>query len=471
MHPEERMKTRDYTPLLDELTEAYTRYSPNSGTLNEKALRFQVDGGSHTLRLTQPFPPRIAAARGAWLTDEDGHRILDFWQGHLANILGHNPEVVTLELARAFQAGFGLQTGFTDRLQVETAEILCQQVGAERVRFTTSGSLATMYAIMLSRAFTGRTLVMKVGGGWHGAQPWALKGIGFSAGNGGFQKVESGGVPAAVTDKVIVTGFNDPDRLRDHFQEYGDRLACFIVEPFLGVGGFAPATAEYLQAARELTERYGTVLIFDEVIAGFRFRAGNAGALYDLQPDLATYGKIIGGGMPVAAVAGRADILGLAGRKAGGNVKFSGGTYSAHPSSLLAAKTFMAYLVAHEGEIYPRLAELGEKTRQGMESAFLEEGIYAHCTGHDSGVLPGSSMFMLHFPYEQDARLQRPEDWFNPAVCDITLSHEVLDLALLLEDVFMLHSHGGVSTAHTEADIEFLGEACRRAARRIKPYL
>ena len=150
----------------------------------------------------------------------------------------------------------GLQTGFTDRLQVETAEILCRQTGAERVRFTTSGTLATMYAIMLARAYTGRTLVMKVGGGWHGAQPWALKGIGYSAENGaGFQKVESDGVPVAVTDKVIVTGFNDPDRLRDHFRQFGDQLACFIVEPFIGAGGYQPASREYLQTARELTDQ------------------------------------------------------------------------------------------------------------------------------------------------------------------------------------------------------------------------
>jgi glutamate-1-semialdehyde aminotransferase len=106
-----------------------------------------------------------------------------------------------------------------------------------------------------------------------------------------------------------------------------------------------------------------------------------------------------------------------------------------------------------------------------MEAAFNEEGILAYCTGYDDDVLPGSSMFMLHFPYQEDARLNRPEDWFDPSVCDMALSHRVLDLALLLEDVFMLHSHGGVSTAHTEADIEFLSQACRRAARRIKPYL
>jgi glutamate-1-semialdehyde 2,1-aminomutase len=472
VHKEEFMQTRDYTPLLAELSEAYTQHSPRSKTVNDRANSFQVDGGSHALRLSQPFPPRIVAARGAWLQDEDGHDILDFWQGHLANILGHNPEVVTAELARAFGDGFGLQTGFTDRLQAETAEILCRQTGAERVRFTTSGSLATMYAIMLSRAFTGRTMVMKVGGGWHGAQPWALKGINYDAETGaGFMKVESQGVPASVTDKVIVSGFNDPGVLRDHFRAYGDRLACFIVEPFIGVGGFRAASHEYLRAARELTHQYGSVLIFDEVIAGFRFRAGNAGALYGVQPDLAAFGKIIGGGMPVAALAGRADIMSLAGRAGGSKVKFSGGTYSAHPGSLLAAKTLMSYLVAHEAEVYARLAQLGAKTRQVLRDAFAQEGILVRCTGQGDGVLPGSSMFMLHFPYRKDAQLNRPEDWFDPSVCDVALTHKVLDLALLLEDVFMLHSHGAVSTAHTEADVDLLGQACRRVARRIKPYL
>jgi glutamate-1-semialdehyde 2,1-aminomutase len=466
------MKTRDYTGLWAELAEAYVQYSPKSKALNEKAKTYQVDGGSHTLRLSEPFPPRIAAARGAWLRDEDGHEILDFWQGHLANLLGHNPEVVTTALARAFETGFGLQTGFTDRLQAETAEILCRQTGTERVRFTTSGTLATMYAVVLSRAFTGRSLVMKVGGGWHGAQPWALKGIGYHAENGsGFQRVESDGVPVAVTDKVIVSGFNDPDRLRDHFRLYGDQLACFIVEPFIGIGGFTPATREYLRTARELTNQYGALLIFDEVIAGFRFRAGNCGALYNVQPDLTTLGKIMGGGMPVSAVAGRADIMNLVSRAAGSRVRFSGGTYSGHPASLLAAKTLMTYLAAHEDEVYPRLAELGAKTRQVVVKALLDEGIYSSCTGGGNEVLPGSSMFMLHFPYEEGAQLDGPEDWLNPSVCDITLGHKVLDLALLLEDVFMLHSHGAVSTAHTEADIDLLGEACRRVARRIKPYL
>jgi len=466
------MRERDYSPLLAEMAEAYTRHAPQSARLQAVACRHLVDGGSHSLRLLQPFPPRVREACGAWLTDEDGHEILDLWQGHLANILGHNRLVVTSVLADAFEAGFGLHTGFTDRLQIETAEILCQQTRAERVRFTTSGTLATMYAIMLARAYTGRSLVMKVGGGWHGAQPWALKGIEFSARDAsGFQRVESDGLPAALSDSVIVTGFNKSDRLNDHFREFGDQLACLIIEPFLGVGGCMPASHEYLQAARDLTQRYGVVLVFDEVIAGFRFRAGDLGALYGLQPDLATFGKIIGGGMPVAAVAGRAEIMNLAGRAGGNRVKFSGGTFSAHPASLLAAKTLMAYLVEHEAEIYPRLAELGSTVRQALTAAFAEEDIPVCCTGHDPEMLPGSSMFMLHFPYDESTPLHSPEEWFNPNLCDLQLSHKVVDLALLLEDVFILHSHGAVTDAHTEADLCFLSVACRQAAQRIKPYL
>ena len=158
------MKKRDYTQLMAELAQAYAKHSPKSAKLHERALKYLVDGGSHSLRLLQPFAPRIVGAQGAWLDDEDGHQILDFWQGHYGNILGHNPKAVTSVLAEVLKNGYGLQTGFTDRLQIEAAQIICEQTGAEHVRFTTSGALATMYAIMLARAFTGRDLVLKVGG-------------------------------------------------------------------------------------------------------------------------------------------------------------------------------------------------------------------------------------------------------------------------------------------------------------------
>lgn len=463
-------KLRDYSKLFQELAREYTQHAPRSAALNTRAQQTMIDGGSHSLRLIQPFPLRLVRAQGAYIHDADGHSLLDFWQGHYANILGHNPAVVTDVLARAFESGWGLQTGFTDELQIEVAELICRQTQSERVRFTTSGALATMNAIMLARAFTGRDLVLKVGGGWHGGQPWGLVGVHFAQPNEPW-RVEDQGLPSSIVNEVIVTRFNRPDTLRRHFHEYGNRLACFIVEPFMGAGGFMPATREYLRTARELCDHYGVVLIFDEVISGFRFRAGNVGALYGIQPDLTTLAKIIGGGMPVAAVAGRAAILQLCGRAGGNRVRFAGGTYSAHPASMLAAKTLLTYVSEHEHEIYPRLAQLGAQMRQAIEEAFLAEGIFARCTGHPNDALEGSSFAVPQFPYDEKQSLDSPDDVNDPTLCDVELRDRIFQLALLLEDVHVVHGGGAVSTAHTEQDIARLGEASRRVAQRIKKYL
>ena len=328
---------REHSRLIEELSAAYAERFPRSAALNGRATRVMVDGGSHTVRLNAPFPVRIVGSGGAHLRDVDGHDLVDFWQGHYANILGHNPAIVTDGLAEAFATGHGLQLGMTDELQVEMAELLCERVHAEAVRFTTSGSLATMYAIMLARAFTGRDLVLKVAGGWHGSQPWALHSVHYLPGSEPWG-LESEGLPGRVADELAITYFNEPDDLAEQFLRRGDRIACLVMEPFAGAGTFMAATPEYLTAARELTARHGALLIFDEVISGFRFCAGDLGSLYGVRPDLVTLGKIIGGGMPVAAVAGRRDVMALSGREGGSRVGFSGGTYAAHPASLLAGQ-------------------------------------------------------------------------------------------------------------------------------------
>jgi len=464
------MKARDHSRMLAVLAEAYAAHSPSSAKAQQKAQSIMIDGGSHTLRLIRPFPPRIARAAGAWVEDVDGHRILDYWQGHYTNILGHNPPVVSAAMHTAFEQGYGLQTGFTDLLQIEVAELLSERTGAERVRFTTSGSLTTMYAVLLARAFTGRDRVMKVGGGWHGAQPWGLKGVDFHDENHSrFQHVDTRGLPEAIAEEVLISRFNDAQMLVDQFRRYGDTLACFIVEPFIGSGGFLPAEPEYLKQARELATQYGTVLIFDEVISAFRFRAGSLAPLYGVQPDLATYSKIIGGGMQVAAVGGRVEIMKLAGRD--GGVKFSGGTYSGHPASFLASLTMMRYLVEHEKELYPRLADLGRRTRRAVEAAFASEGLLAVCTGDGNEAVPGSSLGMVQFPHREGTRFRSPEDIRNPEICDVVLSDKALQLALLLEEVHVVHGLGAVSAAHDEQTIEHLAEGCRRAARRIRSLL
>jgi len=458
------MRTPDYSALLSDLHDEHRGRSPRSAAIHDDARRHLVDGGSHAIRLMEPFPPRITGARGGWVVDEDGHRILDLWQGHLANVLGHNPPVVTEALSQAFAAGFGTQTGLVDRLQAELAELVCRLTGSERVRFTTSGSLSTMYAVLLTRSFTGRSVMMKAGGGWHGAQPMLLKGVGY---RNGYEEVDSKGLPTALTDRIVVTRFNDPQRLADDVASVGDELACIILEPMLGAGGAIPATVEYLRLARELCDRRGALLILDEMITGFRFHPGGLGALYGVTPDLAIYGKALGGGMPVAAVAGRADVMEEAGASTGRRVAFSGGTYSAHPSSMLAAKVFLEHLEVKAGEVYPRLAAIGAAMRSACEDAFAEAGVLARCTGAVDELDCGSSLLTLNFPYDEDTRLTTPETVFDPTLCDVELRERVLGLALLVEDVHLLLAHGAAATAHSDHDIDVLATACRRVAERI----
>jgi glutamate-1-semialdehyde 2,1-aminomutase len=463
------MPTRDYTTLITALQDEYRAYAPASGEVQARAARVLVDGGSHTLRLIQPFPPRIHRAAGAYVEDADGHHILDFWQGHYANILGHNPTVVTEALAAFFADGHGLQTGFVEETQADLAALICRQAGLERIRFTTAGTLATMNAILLARAHTGRELVLKVGGGWHGGHLWGLKGVGHRA--QGFGGVDSSGVPAELARDTIVTTFNDPQRLEEDFRENAGCLACFILEPVIGAGGMIPASREYLQTARRLCDQHGVVLIFDEVISGFRYRAGDVGLLYGIRPDLITLGKIIGGGMPVAAVGGRAEIMDQAGRAGGRKVKFSGGTYSGHPASMLAAKVLLQYLVDHEDEVYPFLADLSRTLQEKVLAVFRQAGWPAAFAGAESDILPDNSLKMLVFPYEEIGPLTRPEQVLNPEEVDVALAETVLKMAMLLQDVHIVHGLGALSTAHTEADIDRLCVAFAGVVARISPFI
>ncbi|MBM3297643.1 MAG: aminotransferase class III-fold pyridoxal phosphate-dependent enzyme, partial [Candidatus Aminicenantes bacterium] len=322
------MKTAGMRRLREHLENAYRRKTKRSLAVHRRAEKVMVKGGSHSLRLFIPYPFQISGAEGSRVRDVDGNSYLDYWQGHYANILGHNPAVVRSALSAAQREG-ALHTGFEAESQIELAELILGQLGFKdfRVRFTTSGSLATMYAVMLAIARTGREEVLKVGGGWHGASPFLLRGVKFEA-RRGFGAVASAGVPADLAVRTRVVPFNDAQALADVLRRRGKRIACFVLEPFLGVGGFLPARREYLEEARRLTERHGVVLIFDEIISGFRFCPSGVQSLYGVKPDLAAFGKLIGGGHTIAAVVGRRDILELCERRPGGGprVLFEGGT-------------------------------------------------------------------------------------------------------------------------------------------------
>jgi glutamate-1-semialdehyde 2,1-aminomutase len=322
---------------------------------------------------------------------------------------------------------------------------------------------------MLARSFTGRNLVLKVGGGWHGAQPWGL--IGVSYGERGFRAPDSEGLPYATLNEVQVTRFNDCEALQQAFDAHGSKIACFIAEPVIGAGGFIPASTEYIHLARQLTEKHGALLILDEVIAGFRFRAGNAGKMYGIEPDLTTLGKIVGGGMPVAAVAGREEVMTRAGREGGRHVRFDGGTYSAHPASMMAGKLMLEYLIENEKTIYSQLGKLGQQMRERLEEIFAEHDILAKCTGYPNEAIQGSSLALIHFPVKPDIDIDSPDIASDPAYCNLPIREQVLKLALLLEDVYAVHGLGSLSTAHTEEDLSKLYAACHRAADRLKAFV
>ncbi len=283
--------------FIRQLSDEYCQKHPRSERHYQTSCSHLVRGGSHTLRLFQPFPFYDVRCQGSRVIDLDGYSYIDFWQGHYANILGHNPKVITDVLVDHFRKGEGLHTGFPSTLQYDFARLLLGQIKGEKARFTTSGALTTIFAVMLSRAYTGRDLILKVAGGWHGTNPYLLKGITHY--DRGLNHLESCGLHRGAEEGTIVTTYNNIEDLTEKFTRYGERIACFIMEPFLGEGGFILADEEYVAKARDLTRQYGALLIFDEVISAFRFCPAGLQNLYGVQPDLTTLGKVIGGGMPL----------------------------------------------------------------------------------------------------------------------------------------------------------------------------
>ena len=434
---------------LDHLDDEYARRFPRSRAHFERFRDPLLDGVSHAVRWNEPFMPVVRRASGAIVEDLDGHCLIDYWQGHYGNIFGHNPAVVRDALTETLDDGRGLQSGMLHEIEGEVAEMLCRCTGSETLRLTTSGSLGTFYAVLLARAFTGRDRVLKVAGGWHGSQPFGLKGV--SAREGSFDHMESEGLSASTREEVVLTRFNDIEDLRARFAEMGDRIACFLVEPILGAGGGMASSLDYLREARRLTAHHGALLLCDEIITGFRFRAGDVSTLYGVKPDLLILGKVLGGGMPVAAVAGRRDVLSL-GSRGVGRVKFEGGTFSAHELSLVATRALVRETLEREDEIYAKLAELGNKLRAGLDRLKTDAPLTFHVQNVPPEIAPGSSLAFLHVTREGAAYPRSPDELAETA--HPWISERLLKASLLLEDVSVRFGIGSLSTAHTDEHID-----------------
>lgn len=462
-----------FDKLRAHLVRAYEKKTAASRRVFRRAEKVMVAGGSHTIRLWRPYPFFAASAEGPRVRDVDGNAYIDYWQGHYANVLGHNPRPIRRRMAACLARG-SLHTGFEAGTQIELAERLVEGLGGRgaKVRFTTSGTLATMYAVMMAQGLTGRDRILKIGGGWHGASPYLLKGVKYH-GETGFEGKESAGLLDEIVRRTLITRFNDVADLERVIGEHGDRIACFIVEPFLGVGGFLPASRAYLETARRLTTRHGILLILDEIISGFRFCPGGVQTLYGVRPDLTTLGKIIGGGHAVAAVVGPREIMEECerGRGGGDRVFFEGGTFSAHSEYMQAGLAMLEYLASHGATVYPKIAQLGARLRRGIERVFAEAGVPARVTGDGNDVVQGSSLFMVNFPRDPKIAYDRPEDILDPSRSDLGLREDLLKLALLVNGVNVVHGGGAVSAAHGPREIEATLEAYAEAARLFAKYL
>jgi len=397
------------------------------GGVNSPVRAFRGVGG---------IPRFIERGQGSCIVDTDGNSYIDYVGSWGPLLLGHRPPAVIDALRDVLEVGtsFGAPT----EREVELAELIAKTVPSmEMVRLVNSGTEATMSALRLARGFTGRDLVIKFEGCYHGhVDSLLVKG---GSGMATLGIADSAGVPKAFAETTISLPFNSIATVETAFAELGGRIAAVIVEPVVGNMGCVPPAPGFLEALRELTARHGSLLVFDEVMTGFRVALGGAQQRFGIQPDLTTLGKIIGGGLPMAAYGGRADIM----RKIAplGPV-YQAGTLSGNPLAVAAGLAMLRYLIAHP-EVYETL-----ESRAAQLTAWTPPGITVNRVG---------SMFTFFFSPTPVT------DWESAKKCDTARFGKFFHF-LLERGVYIAPSQfeaGFVSAAHTEEDIRSTVEAAR----------
>lgn len=405
------------------------------GGVNSPVRAFHAVGGE---------PPFLDRAEGAYLWDADGNRYIDYVGSWGPMILGHAfpAAVEAIREAAARSASFGASTA----AEGDLAEmVVAAYPSIEQLRFVSSGTEATMSAIRLARAFTGRKHIIKFEGCYHGHADALL--VKAGSGVATFGIPGSAGVPEEAARFTLALPFNDVAAVEQAFAAYP--IACVIVEPVVGNAGCIPPAAGYLQALRDLTQKHGALLIFDEVMTGFRVSLGGAQELYSIRPDLTTLGKIVGGGLPCAAFGGRADIMD---QLAPVGPVYQAGTLSGNPLAMAAGIATVGYLRDHRDEVYAKLERLSATLVDGILQAAKEAGVAM--TASRVG-----SMFTWFFSGE-------PVTDFTTAAASDTKRFGTFHRAMLDAGVWLPPSQfeaAFLSTAHSDADIRQTITTARQA--------
>jgi glutamate-1-semialdehyde 2,1-aminomutase len=343
----------------------------NARALRERAERVLpggVDSPVRAYRAVPGVPPHIVRGDGAHVVDADGNEFIDYVLAYGPHILGHQPPQV-LAAVRA-QLARGIAYGHTVELEVDLAERIVAAVeSVEMVRFVTSGTEAAMSAVRLARAATARDRIVKFAGGYHGHADALLAEAGSGVATLGIPG--SPGVPAGAVRDTIVLPYNDLAAVAGAFEREGEQIAAVIVEPVAGNMGCVPPEPGFLDGLRRLTSKWGALLVFDEVMTGFRVAYGGAQTLYGVRPDLSLFGKVIGGGLPVGAYGGRRDLME---QIAPSGPVYQAGTLSGSPPAMAAGIAALDVL-RETPALYARLERLGDRLQTGFEASAADAGV------------------------------------------------------------------------------------------------
>ena len=430
----------------------YLSLTPRSRAIWENACDYLPGGDSRNSIFWKPYPIFIAEAAGNRVVDVDGRERLDFINTMTTMILGHGPAVV-MEAVRA-QLDLGVGYNAPNTRQVDLARLLCERIPSfDMVRFTNSGTEATLNTLRAARAYTGRTRFAKVEGGYHGTHDGVTVSVRVDPTIAGdpdspVPVAASAGLPPGVTEQVVVFPFNDSETALTILKENAQDLAAVIIEPVMGSVGMVPATIEFLTSLRDFCTANGTVLIFDEVIS-YRVAPGGAQEYYGITPDMTALGKIIGGGLPVGAFGGRREIMDLYDPLTGPAVSHAG-TFNANPLTMAAGATTLEQLTP---AVYQGLADQTEELKQGIRDVCAELEVPVQVTGL-------GSLFGIHFTHEQVANYR------DIAAADHDLRDRMF-LGLLNEGILMASNLvGSISTATTAEDVGTMVGAFRTALAR-----
>jgi glutamate-1-semialdehyde 2,1-aminomutase len=433
------------------IQEIYRKKTKKSSKLFAKAKKVHINGVHHNIRFFEPYPFITKSAEGKFLKDVDSNKYVDYWMGHWSLILGHAQKQVQKKAAVQLKKGW--MHGTSNENAISLSEKISKAVPvAEKIRYASTGTEATMYSVRLARAVTGKKIIAKIDGGWHGYTTDLLKTV-----NWPFDISESQGL----TDEehIVSLPLNNLQESMKILNSVKKNLAGVLIEPVLGGGGAIPATQEYLKGIQEITKSNNALFMLDEIVTGFRFRYGCIYPDMKLDPDIVTLGKIVGGGFPIGVICGKDEIMEHANTSVNSKKSrtyIGGGTFSANPLTMIAGDTTLSILKNKKNTLYKKLDVLGNDATKMLRNVFSNDVI----------VTGKGSLFMTHFPKNGMTEINNATD---VAKCDSTKLFNYHFEMIVKEGIFFLPGKlGAFSDAHSLEDVRKMKKATENFVSNFK---